>query len=357
MLWSGEHLLGIGSGWKGFRVMVLLRWGLLSCVLLLSIVLAEAEPIYRITLDGNFDDWAAVPSYLDPTDDQHDTDHDQAADVPDYVDHEDVDLLEFKFTHDEDNFYGYFRSRGIIGRTQNVGAGAAGRYYVIITIDMDNNDVTGYPLHEGGYYPTTTGYDMNMEVEYYDGAFNTGHYLLHGCLDMTTFNASQAEQSQGYVTLVPGNYDCYTQWVWYDTPPGYANEIIIPTGEAIYWVTDRGPVYPSAIVEIFLSADGHEAEMRAPFRGFMKDGPGGDPIIALGDTIDVSFSLEASGELAVGAEWASDTADPIVGYVLGSSEASSSLPMGRYVYVIIVVLFIILAIVRYLDILREERDK
>lgn len=324
---------------------------------LVVIVTAFGEPIHRITLDGNFDDWAAVPSYRDPVDDQHDTDHDQALDVPDYVDHADVDLLEFKFTHDEDSFYGYFRSRGIIGRTQNAGAGTAGRYYVIVTIDMDNNDVTGYPLHEGGYYPTTTGYDMNMEVEYYDGAFNTGHYLLHGCLDPHSYLASEMEQRQGFVTLAPGNYDCYTQWVWYDTPPGYANEIIIPTGEAIYRVVDRGPVYPGSIVEIFLSADGHEAELRAPYRGFMKDGPGGSPIVGLGDTIDVSFSLEASGELAVGGEWASDTADPIVGYVLGSSDAGSALPVGRAAYVAIIVLFIILAIVRYLDILRDERNK
>tara|TARA_R110001592_G_scaffold319410_1_gene597059 strand:- start:1602 stop:2585 length:984 start_codon:yes stop_codon:yes gene_type:complete len=290
----------------------------------------HAEPIYRISMDGNFDDWAEVPSYTDPVDDQHDTDQTMATDVPAYVDHEDVDLVEFKFTHDEDNFYGYFKSRGVIGRTLNSGAGTGGRYYVIITIDMDNDDSTGYPLHEGGYFPTTTGYDLNMEVEYFDGTFNTGHYLLHGCLDATTFMASEAEQSQGYVTLVPGNYDCYTQWVWYDTPPGYANEIIIPTGEAIYWVVDKGPVYPDSIVEIFLSADGHEAEMKAPFRGFMKDGPGGRPIIELGDTIDVSFSLEASGELAVGAQWASDTADPINGYVLGNKDATTPLPLGPY---------------------------
>ena len=34
-----------------------------------------AEPIHRITLDGDFADWAGVPSYTDPADDQHDTDH------------------------------------------------------------------------------------------------------------------------------------------------------------------------------------------------------------------------------------------------------------------------------------------
>lgn len=321
-------------------------FGLVGLMLAVSVTNSFGEPIYRITMDGNFGDWASVPSYTDPVDDQHDTDHDLVGDTPLYVDHEDVDLVEFKFTHDEDNFYAYFRARGEIGRTFASGAGTGGRYYVIVTIDLDNDDATGYPLHEGGYYPTTTGYDMNMEVEFFDGTFNTGHFLLHGCLDATTFAASQVEQSQGYVTLVPGNYDCYTQWVWYDTPPGYASEIIIPTGEAIYWVVDKGPVYPDSIVEIFLSADGHEAEMKAPFRGFMKDSPGGSPIIALGQTIDVSFSLEASGELAVGAEWASDTADPIVGYVLSNSEAAPPMPVGPMAAGLLVLLIGFLAFFR-----------
>lgn len=289
---------------------------------------AGGEPIHRITIDGDFADWAAVPAYFDPEDDQHDTNHDGEFDVPAYVDHEDVDLLEFKFTHDEENLYAYFRARGEIGRTQSSSDGTAGRYYVIVTIDVDNDDSTGYPLHEGGYYPTTPGYDMNMEVEYYDAAFNTGHYLNHGCLDMAEFLQAQSDQSDGWVNVKPGSYDWYTQWVWYDTPQGLPDEIILPTGEAIIWVEDRGPAYPGAIIEIQRSADGREAEMKAPFRGFMRDAPAGAPIMALGKTIDVSFSLEASGELAAGGAWASDTADPIVGYTLGTEEFSQGAPLG-----------------------------
>ena len=301
-------------------------------ILLFAVLLfaarGPAEPIDRITLDGDFADWAAVPSYTDPADDQHDTDHTLEFDVPSYVDHEDADLLEFKFTHDENNFYAYFRTRGIIGRTQSSGVGTAGRYYVIVTIDLDNNDATGYPLHEGGYYPTTPGYDMNMEVEFYDNAFNTGHYLNHGCLDNTEFLQAQADQSNGWVNVKAGTYDWYTQWVWFDTPQGLPGEIILPTGEAIVWVADRGPAYPGAIIEISLSPDGHEAEVKAPFRGFMLDAPSGAPLAALGKTIDVSFSVEASSELAAGGEWASDTADPIAGYQLGAQEATPAMPMS-----------------------------
>ena len=119
-----------------------------------------------------------IPSYTDPADDTHDTGHDQRTDVPSYVDHPDVDLLEYKVSHDDENLYFYFRSRGEIGRTQTSDSGApAGRYYVIITIDVDDNDDTGYWVHEGGYYPTSRGYDVNAEIEFYDGQFNTGHYL------------------------------------------------------------------------------------------------------------------------------------------------------------------------------------
>lgn len=301
----------------------------ITIITALLAVSATAAPIRPITIDGNFSDWADARSYTDPQDDQHDTDHNLEFDVPAHVDHPDVDLLEFKFAHDEDSVYAYFRSRGVIGRTQSSSAGTAGRYYVIVTIDVDQNDSTGYPLHEGGYYPTTPGYDMNMEVEYFDAAFNTGHYLNHGCLNNAEFLQARMDQSDGWVNVKPGTYDWYTQWVWYDTPPHlnestYGPEIVLPTGEAIYWVLDKGPAYPGAIITIAISADGHEAEMKAPFRGFMKDAPTGNPLVALGKTLDVSFSLEASKELSPDNMWASDTADPIQKYVVGSELAGSN---------------------------------
>src|SRR5215207_2902488 len=150
---------------------------------------ALAEHTRTITIDGNFSDWATVRSHFDPIGgpaslhngipDTHDTDHSLSNDVPNYVNHPDIDLVEFKFAHDRTNLYAYFRATGEIGRTAN-SVSQKGRYYVIITLDVDNADSTGYPIHEGGYYPTSTGYDMNMEVEFYAGAFNTGHYLNHG---------------------------------------------------------------------------------------------------------------------------------------------------------------------------------
>jgi hypothetical protein len=40
------------------------------------------------------------------------------------------------------------------------------------------------------------------------------------------------------------------------------------------------------------------------------------PIVALGQKLTISMSLEASGELAPGGHWASNSGAPIRGYVL-----------------------------------------
>ncbi len=304
-----------------------------------------------ITVDGDFSDWNASPAYTDPVDDQHDTDHDQAGDTPAYVDHPDVDILTHKVSHDEENFYFYFEATGEIGRTQieDLGNGLrAGRYYVIVTIDVDNDDVTGYPLYEGGYYTgttDTTGYDANGEIEFYNGAFNTGHYLQHGATNDTELEQAFDDQSNGgyvwdppntpktqgpftpgFVNVLPGSYDYYTQWVYRENDPGFGGN------DSVTFVQDRGPVIAGNITYA-LSADGHQLEMKVPFKGFLEDAEG-NPIVGIGDTVDLSFSLEASGELSnestpanPDGEWASDTAEPVIGYYL------SPIPTALDVYV------------------------
>jgi len=283
----------------------------------------SAAHIHLIAIDGDFSDWADVPSYFDPVGgpgvfhsgipDTHDTDHKNSNDAPAYVNHPDVDLVEYKFTHDQSNLYAYFRASGVIGRTAS--GTQKGRYYVIVTLDADNSVATGYGLHEGGYYPTSTGYDLNMEVEFYNGAFNTGHYLNHGARNQAELNTAIQDQTNGIVRLLPGTYDYYSQWVWFDSPSAGTCRLPPPDDFAsITFVADKGPVY-QGITRIALSPDGHQAEMVAPFRGFMRDSAG-NPVLALRKTLNVSFSLEASGELAPGRSWASDTGDPILGYYM-----------------------------------------
>ena len=289
-----------------------------------------AEDIHRITIDGDFSDWMTVPSYYDSagTDVQngipntHDTDGATPTYIPTYVNHPDVDLLEYKFTHDSSNLYAYFRAAGVIGNTIS-NATQHGRYYVIVTIDVDNNTNTGYGLHEGGYYPTSYGYDMNMEYEFYDGHPNKRNYLNHGATNQSQLDAAFQDQMNGIVRVLPGSYKFYSEWVWFDSPSGPdsgTNNLPPPDDYAsIRFVRDKGPSY-DGIIRIARSPDGHQAEMVAPFRGFMRDASqphtAADPIISLGKTINVSFSLEASGELAPGGEWASNTAEPIRGYYL-----------------------------------------
>ena len=268
-----------------------------------------------ITIDGNFDDWAPLPVLItDAPNDEHDTEpYNENMSQPSPRKYSDVDILEVKFTHDQENLYGYVKASGIIGQTSRSADGQkAGRYYFIITIDVDNNDETGYPLQEGGYWPNSTGYDMNMEVEFYDGSFNTGHYIHHGFLTESELAAGEQDLANHIIRLGPGNYDDYLQWVTFpDT--------------SYVFVSDKGPVIEGGIIEVAVSPDGHEAEMKAPMYGFFWD-ENSVPIVKLGDTIDISFSLEGSGELSESAQeagydgtksvWGSDTADPVVGYTL-----------------------------------------
>ncbi len=313
-------------------------------------------PAPPVTIDGDFSDWDDVIGVFDPAGDEHDTDHDQINDVPALVDHPDVDLLNFKVRHDAENLYFYFEATGIIGNTQQSTpeGDKAGRYYVITTIDVDNDDTTGYYLHEGGYFPTTTGYDMNAEIEFYDGVFNTLAYLNHGAVNDEQLRQMFQDQSSGefvpfdpnftcddargtvpgpagpytpgFVNVLPGVYDCYTQWVYQENDPNFGGN------DSITYVVDKGPIVPG-IGDWALSADGHKLEMRAPLKGFLKDINGVPIVQANGQVIDISASLEASPELAPGGEWGSDTADPIENYVLTDPRIESAytvvIPAGQ----------------------------
>ncbi len=274
-----------------------------------------AEPPRRIAIDGKFADWADVPVHTDPPHNEHDVSHAGPADIPRHVEHADVDILETKFSHDPENLYAYFKARGIIGRTQPAGPGKkAGRYYAIVAIDVDQDDKTSYWLHEGGFYPTSGGYDLNGELEWYDNRLNAGPYLNHACTNQAELDQAFLDQSlgqykkgiagpykSGFVRLGPGTYKYYTEWVYHDD-------------DRVTFVRDMGP-QTLGIIRGALSADGHELEMVIPMKGFLKD-PSGRPIVRLGQKLTVSMSLEASGELAAGGEWASNTAAPIKGYVL-----------------------------------------
>src|SRR5439155_15976839 len=195
-----------------------------ACIaFILAIPFAFADSTHSIVIDGNFSDWASVPSHSDPVGgpgvlhngipDTHDTDHKLANDVPAYVNHPDIDLVEYKFTHDTSNLYAYFRATGSIGNTIS-NATQHGRYYVIVTIDVDNSTNTGYGLHEGGYYPTSYGYDMNMESEFYNGHLNKGNYINHAATNQSQLNSATNDQAHGIVRVLRGTSGFYSALVW-----------------------------------------------------------------------------------------------------------------------------------------------
>ncbi len=281
---------------------------LLLIILLPMFIFAQ----HNITIDGDFSDWQDVPvSVTDPADDVHHTDGYPAGTAPGYRAYSDVDILKVKFTNDAENLFGYMSATGIIGNTSSdtLGHSKKGRYYFIFTIDVDENEDTGYRLNEGGYYPDSDGYDVNMEVEFYNGGFNTGHYINHEFLsDNAVETQGMQDLKDGIIRLAPGVYDYYSQWVTFED-------------SSYVVVADKGPVY-QGIITIAVSEDGHEAEMKAPMWGFLKT-PEGTPIIDLGYTLKVSASLEGSGELSEESinngytpgshsEWGSDTAEPFL---------------------------------------------
>lgn len=288
-----------------------------------SRALPAANVFKTLTMDGDMSDWDSVPTYFDAEGNTHDTDHDDPNDTPNPVNHPDADLLEFKVAYDSENIYFFFRAKGQIARTQfSTGPGvASGRYYAITTIDVDQNNVTGYELAEGGYYPTSNGYDVNAEVEYYNGSFNTAHYLNHGAKNQAELEQAFLEQSSGlwtsgndgpypagFMTVKPGIYDTYTQWVYHNN-------------DTLTFVRDRGPVV-NGIASQAISPDGHSMETKFPLKGFLKD-VNGNSIIGMGATLDISFSLEASSEFSPDGQWASNTAEPIVGFHLNAPSKDS----------------------------------
>ncbi|MFO1022249.1 MAG: hypothetical protein U0903_16385 [Planctomycetales bacterium] len=284
--------------------------------------LLTANVFKTITIDGDMSDWANVPSYSDPSGNTHDTDHTLPTDTPSPVRNPDVDLLEYKVAYDASNIYFYFRAAGQIGRTQQSGPGlAAGRSYIIVTMDTDQSNATGYELSEGGYYPTSNGYDFNTEIEFYDGTFNSANYLNHGASNSSELNQAFLDQSSGqwvsgndgpypagFADQKFGHYDYYTEWVYHDN-------------NTLTFVRDKGPVVLGVATES-ISADGHSLEMKFPYVGFLKDSQGNSNM-SLGRTLDLSFSLEASSELSPDHQWASNTAAPILGFHMNAPSHSS----------------------------------
>eukprot|EP00697_Spironema_sp_BW2_P005731 gnl/Spiro4/17991_TR9599_c0_g1_i1.p1 gnl/Spiro4/17991_TR9599_c0_g1~~gnl/Spiro4/17991_TR9599_c0_g1_i1.p1 ORF type:complete len:400 (+),score=91.56 gnl/Spiro4/17991_TR9599_c0_g1_i1:123-1322(+) len=325
------------------------------CVVLCAVFalrVVRAEPPHKIVINGKFDDWlkSDITIYTDPEDaedgsvtqdgipDCHDTDHKLPRDTPAHVFNGDFDLLRFAITHDEENVYAYLMARGDISRTSQVGKDGqttAGRSYIQVAMDIDNDYSTGYCLCEGGYYPNACGYDIQFELEMYNGTFNTAHYLLHAMV-----NESQLTEARflaihkGEVFLAPAHYDLYTEWVYYDpntiTPEERARctdgPHTLPNGAAICFVADKANGPFSGIMDHAFDEARHQVEIKAPYRGFLNRN--GKPVLGLGQKVTVVMMLEGSGEYSSPNSWCTDAAYPIRGYVFEPPPPAPALPQS-----------------------------
>ncbi|CAF1043803.1 unnamed protein product [Adineta steineri] len=327
----------------------------------LIIHLVKSDPINRnIKIDGNFDDWKNVPSYTDPEDnidgtvydrspwfpslkfpDCHDADTFQPDPIPTHVYNPNVNIVEFKIAHDDTSLYAYYRvvDGGVIGKTSvganefdknNPSQSSAGRYYVIATVDIDNDNTTGYWLHGGAYHPTAPGFDGNFEVEFFNGSFNQDVYLDHAANNNTEVNYLKHENKRNQFIFRPAIYESYTEYIYwkhkptkseikrcldgpYRLPRPYSNNYICFT-------QDKAPGPFNGIISYSRSEKGNEFEMRAPFEGFLLNKDTGRPTLQLGMTIKISLSLETTEEDSTPRDWSSDTAATIQ-YTLSDSAA------------------------------------
>lgn len=210
------------------------------------------------------------------------------------------------------------RAKGNIERTeQQVNETTqAGRSYIQIMLDVDNSLDTGYCTNLGGYYPFVCGIDMHFELEMYNGTFNTAHLLLHAMNDNATYTKAKSENERGIVSLAGNStYKPYTEWIYYNKqhPLTESEKKRCPDGpyffgdsEAICFVEDKvnGPF--KGAMNFGFSDDKHSVEISAPFGAFLKYA-NGEPVIKIGNKINIAMALEVSGEYSVPVgSWATD---------------------------------------------------
>lgn len=150
--------------------------------------------------------------------------------------------------------------------------------------------------------------------------FNTEHFLLHAARDEAQKAEDEADQKKGFVRLPSSiiGYKPYTEWVyWLPNDPPTADQsqrcagsfenrtsgpFVLPDGATICFVSDmcQGPFPGSS--KFALSADGTTIEMGVPFAAFLRSKKSGLPMLGIGQSVAVQFSLETNAF----SSWCSD---------------------------------------------------
>jgi hypothetical protein len=251
-------------------------------VLTLGMGIAFVGPVLsalptHIVIDGDMSDWAGVASYADPAGDNSKPG---------------TDILEFRIAHDETHLYFYSRHAGAIV-SEDAGTGGQGRYYYLVSLDLDNDLNTGFnpaTTDPECYAPAAVGCDLELEFErdWNDvlGDYVVQHFYGYGGPGTLAQNFLDLKPG-GLLHFGPGNYDNKAQFKFLGTT--------IPD-DIVFTDDIKKPSYTPG-EDVFMtqafSADMTESELCIDFRAALKDTEG-HPNLAIGKTISIGFACESS---------------------------------------------------------------
>ncbi len=247
----------------------------------------------RIAIDGDFDDWRNIAGVDDPR-----------GDLVPYLEYiPDVDLLEFKVSHDNQNIYLYARVAGKVGRSHPRG----GRAYFYAYMDVDRDSGTGFlPTRDDDcYFGVDIGDDCEVQFEFVNNALRKTFYGFCGIGG----NANVLKQQVSVGKSQYGRFD--TQGV---ERANYKSEYIYRN--KVTEITEDLKLGTSDTIHLAVSPDGSEVEVSSTFTGFLKN-PSGQPTVQLGQTIDLAVGMECDSKAYLGkTAWGADSTRAIRGYEL-----------------------------------------
>lgn len=253
----------------------------------------------KIDIDGKFDDWRNVAGIDDPR-----------GEVVPYLEYiPDVDLLEFKVSHDDQHIYLYARVAGKVGRSHPNG----GRSYFYAYMDVDRNSGTGFlPSRDDDcYYGVDIGDDCEVQFEFVNNTLRKTFYGFCGIGG----NDNVLKQQVSIGKSQYGRFDANGV-----ERANYKAEYIFRGG--VTEITEDLKFGTSDTIHIAVSPDGSEVEVSSTFTGFLKN-PNGQPIVQLGQTIDIAVGMECDSKAYPGkAAWGADSTPIIRGYRLLPLEAT-----------------------------------
>lgn len=254
----------------------------------------------NVVIDGKFDDWRNIAGIGDAR-----------GDVVPYLEYiPDVDLLEFKVSHDDEHIYLYARVAGRVGQSHPQG----GRSYFYAYMDVDRDSGTGFlPTRDDDcYFGVDIGDDCEVQFEFVNNRLRKTFYGFCGI-------GGDANVLKQQVAIGPSQYGRFDENGI--ERKNYKSEYILRHG--VTEITEDLKLGTSDTIHLAVSPDGSEVEVSSPFAGFLKN-PQGEPTVKIGQTIDLAVGMECDSKAyPYKSAWAADSTSAIRGYELVPSDPST----------------------------------